>query len=62
MKNVNKSNPFQKINAVYIILYAIYFIYFLNTLFTWPKAIILGIGILIAFALLIIETYHNHKN
>jgi len=62
MKNIQNRNPFEKINAVYIILYTVYFIYFINACFTWIKAIVLAVGLFIAFALLILETYYNNKN
>jgi hypothetical protein len=62
MKNVKKEpSTLEKINAVYIILYFIFLIIFLNSSFTWPKAIAVTIGLFVALILLIIETLNENK-
>lgn len=60
---MKKQNPdtLEKINAIYILVLAIYMMYFLSTPFTWAKAIILTLAFIIALALLIIEFINYNK-
>lgn len=62
MKNVKEqSSTLENVSSIYIIAYGLYFIYYLNSSFTWLKAIILIVGLFIALILLIIETINYHK-